>query len=55
MKNRLSTPTAKTMATVEMSHIGCDGSHMTTRKAMADSAISTQLATRNHWRTEWVP
>jgi len=27
-------------------------SHMITKKAMADSAISTQLTTRNHWRVE---
>ena len=40
------------METVAMSHIGCDGSHMTTRNAIADNAISAQLATRNHWRME---
>ncbi len=46
------TPTAKTMETVATNHMGCDGSHMITRNAIADSAMSSQLITRNHWRAE---
>ena len=31
------------METVATNHMGCDGSHMITRNAIADSAMSSQL------------
>ena len=34
------------METVATNHMGCDGSHMITRNAIADSAMSSQLITR---------
>jgi hypothetical protein len=47
-KKRLRTPTAKITETVTISQRGCEGSHITTRKATMDRAISVQLVARNH-------